>query len=141
MRRSSSSIRAGWLILVLAGLLGLAAQAAQAEAVDDGASLMSQDQRAQIAEHHGYLLQDYDIDYRVVTAEDVGDISHFAVLRFAELGVGEASATGRGLHRPGRQAGHAFTLPRQPPRDASRQRSKPAHAVLPAHRTRHRARS
>ncbi len=97
MRRSSSSIRAGWLILVLAGLLGLAAQAAQAEAVDDGASLMSQDQRAQIAEHHGYLLQDYDIDYRVVTAEDVGDISHFAVLRFAELGVGEASATGRGL--------------------------------------------
>ena len=97
MRRSSSSIRAGWLILVLVSLFGSAAQAAAGGSVSDGAALMSQDQRARIAEHHGYLLQDYDIDYRVVTAEDVGDISHFAVLRFAELGVGEASATGQGL--------------------------------------------
>lgn len=100
MRRSSRSIRTGVRIVVLAGLFGLAGQAALAafaEAVSDGAALMSRDQRARIAEHHGYLLQDYDIDYRVVTAEDVGDISHFAVLRFADLGVGEASSTGRGL--------------------------------------------
>jgi uncharacterized protein len=65
--------------------------------VDDGAALMSRDQRARVAEHHGYLLQDFDIDYRVVTARDVGDISRFAVVRFADLGVGEASASGRGL--------------------------------------------
>lgn len=97
MRRSSSSIRAGGLILVLVSLFGPAAQTLADESVSDGAALMSQDQRDRIAEHHGYLLQDYDIDYRIVTAEDVGDISHFAVLRFAELGVGEASATGRGL--------------------------------------------
>ncbi len=100
MRRSSSSIETGVLIAVLASLIGPAAQVVQSaadESVSDGAALMSHDQRARIAAHHGYLLQDYDIDYRVVTAKDVGDISHFAVVRFAELGVGEASSTGRGL--------------------------------------------
>jgi uncharacterized protein len=85
---------------VLAGLLGLAAQplAAAAEGtVDDRAALMTPDQRARVGEHHGYLLQDYDIDYRVVTAKDVGDINRFAVDRFAGLGVGTASAAARGL--------------------------------------------
>jgi uncharacterized protein len=82
------------VIVVLAGLCG---PAAAGSAVDDGAALMSRDQRARVAEHHGYLLQDFDIDYRVVTARDVGDISRFAVVRFADLGVGEASASGRGL--------------------------------------------
>ncbi|HEX9767804.1 MAG TPA: TPM domain-containing protein [Kiloniellales bacterium] len=87
-------------IIVLAGLFALFAPAgepAAAAAVDDGAALMSEDQRARVAEYHGYLFKDHDIDYRVVTAEDVGDISHFAVVRFADLGVGEASSAGRGL--------------------------------------------
>lgn len=100
MRRSSRSIRAGMLFAVLVAPIGpstAAAGALASESVRDGAALMSQDQSAEIAEHHGYLLQDYDIDYRVLTAADVGDISHFAVRQFADLGVGEASATGRGL--------------------------------------------
>jgi uncharacterized membrane protein YgcG len=100
MRRSSRSIRAGILFAVLVAPIGpstAAAGALASESVRDGAALMSQDQSAEIAEHHGYLLQDYDIDYRVLTAADVGDISHFAVRQFADLGVGEASATGRGL--------------------------------------------
>ncbi len=112
MRRSSGSNRTATqisrlilgatlgTILVLAALFALFAPAARpgaAEAMDDGAALMSEDQRVRVAEYHGYLLKDHDIDYRVVTAEDVGDIGHFAVRRFADLGVGEASATGRGL--------------------------------------------
>lgn len=100
MRRSLRSIRPGGLALLLASVLGLAAQVAHAAAdgaVDDGAALMTADQRARVGEQHGYLLQDYDIDYRVVTANDVGDINQFAVRRFAELAVGEASSTGRGL--------------------------------------------
>jgi len=102
VRRNWRSIRPGGLALVLAALFALVAGATATgtlagEAVSDGAALMSAEQRGRIAEHHGYLLQDYDIDYRLVTAEDVGDINHFAVVRFADMGVGEASATGRGL--------------------------------------------
>ena len=73
MRRSSHLSKPGRCAAVLAGLLGLAAQplAAAAEGtVDDRAALMTPDQRARVGEHHGYLLQDYDIDYRVVTAKD-----------------------------------------------------------------------
>ena len=104
MRRSSRSIRHAIAVVALAGLLRLALLAAYGtgdgaaeDIVDDRAELMSSDQRARVTEHHGYLLKDYDIDYRLVTAGDVGDINRFAVVRFADLGVGEASATGRGL--------------------------------------------
>ena len=107
MRRSSRSIRplaAGLVGLVALSVLGALAIwmgkdafAPKGESVSDGAALMSVDQRDEIAAHHGYLLLDYDIDYRVVTAEGVGDISRFAAARFADMGVGAASATGRGL--------------------------------------------
>jgi uncharacterized protein len=108
VRPTSSSIRTAHLIpglvlglalglmVALAGPGGLAAAAAVG-AVDDGAALMSEEQRARVAEHHGYLLQDHDIDYRVITARDIGDISQFAVVRFADLEVGQASSAGRGL--------------------------------------------
>ncbi len=100
MRRSSLSIRLGLAIAILTGLAVpamLVIRNAVIESVGDEAGLMSPEQRAEVAEHHGYLLQDYDIDYRVVTAEDVGDVSQFAADQFAGLGVGEASAAGRGL--------------------------------------------
>lgn len=99
MRQSLHSTRLRKCALIVAGLLSLAYQEASAVegAVDDSAALMSPSQRARIADHHGYLLQDYDIDYRVVTAREVGDINHFAVRRFADLAVGEGSETRRGL--------------------------------------------
>jgi len=96
--RTAGAVSAG--IAVLAGLavVWTAAGTVDAvDAVDDGAALMTGDQRDWVAEYHGYLLTDHDIDYRVVTTEDAGDVGRFAVKRFAALGVGEASATGRGL--------------------------------------------
>jgi uncharacterized protein len=77
--------------------LPLSGHKTDADLVDDDAGLMDEAQRARVAEYHGFLLEDHDIDYRVVTLEDSGDISLFAVERFEELGVGQASQTGRGL--------------------------------------------
>jgi uncharacterized protein len=105
-RRLAAALGLGLALAAAAGLAVWAAwplwaawadRAAGGAAVDDGAALMSREQRARIAEYHGYLLQDHDIDYRLATAEGVGDIARFAVTRFAAAGVGAASATGRGL--------------------------------------------
>ncbi|NIR31260.1 MAG: TPM domain-containing protein [Gammaproteobacteria bacterium] len=63
----------------------------------DRAQLIAPAQREQLARHHTYLRRDHDIDYRVQTAGDVGDINRFAVERFAALRVGSASGAGRGL--------------------------------------------
>ncbi|GAG07343.1 unnamed protein product, partial [marine sediment metagenome] len=108
MPRSSPSTEqvrrfvAGLVIVVALGIaaalaLPLPGQKTDAVLVDDAAGLMDEEQRARVAEYHGFLLEDHDIDYRVVTLEDSGDISLFAVERFEELGVGQFSQTGRGL--------------------------------------------
>ena len=65
--------------------------------VADDANLMDAYQQDRITTFHRLLLSDFDIDYRVVTASDVGDIDTFAVSQFAALGTGGASETGRGL--------------------------------------------
>ena len=108
MPRSSPSTEqarrfvAGLVIVVALGIaaalaLPLPGQKTDTVLVDDAAGLMDEEQRAHVAEYHGFLLEDHDIDYRVVTLEDSGDISLFAVERFEERGVGQASQTGRGL--------------------------------------------
>lgn len=65
--------------------------------VMDDAALLSGEQRERVALFHGFLLGDFDIDYRVVTTLDGGDIDRFAVARFAELEAGSASRGGHGL--------------------------------------------
>jgi hypothetical protein len=58
---------------------------------------MAPAEREALAEYHGYLIQDHDIDYRVVTASQVGDINLFALSRFEELAPETRSITGRML--------------------------------------------
>jgi uncharacterized protein len=65
--------------------------------VDDEAGLLSDDQRDEIALHHGFLLADFDIDYRLVTVRDAGDIVDYGAERFRSLEVGSLSSAGRGL--------------------------------------------
>jgi len=76
--------------------LGLAA-CGDAEFVDDGARLLSEEGRARIAEYHAYLLEDHDIDYRVITRKSSADIDVFAAEAFAERSVGSESRMGKGL--------------------------------------------
>ncbi len=65
--------------------------------VDDKARLLTIEQGERVSEFHRFLLNDHDIDYRVVSDSDVDDINRFAVDRFAELSAGMRSTTGRGL--------------------------------------------
>ncbi len=87
---------------VAAGLLGFALHA-WIEASDslplvmDDAALMSQAERARVAEYHAYLLDDYDIDYRVVSARNLEGIDHAALELFERMSDASRSRTGRGL--------------------------------------------
>jgi len=98
MRRISTSIS---LVAVL--LLGALAWAwpqfagADLQLVEDDAGLLSVEQRDTIALHHAYLLQDFDIDYRVITAANAGDLVGFGAQRYEALEVGSLSEASRGL--------------------------------------------
>lgn len=96
MRRSCAFSKAAGALLVGSVAL-LAVSAKTSPLVEDEAELMRPAERAYLAEYHDYLLADHDIDYRVVTAVDVGDINIHAVRRFEELAAGARSSTGRGL--------------------------------------------
>jgi uncharacterized protein len=65
--------------------------------LDDRAGLFSNEQADSITEYHRYLLQDHDIDYRVLTVHDRGDINRFSNEQYRALAVGSASTSGRGL--------------------------------------------
>ncbi|MDH3738308.1 MAG: TPM domain-containing protein, partial [Alphaproteobacteria bacterium] len=65
--------------------------------VVDDASLMTEDERAFLASFHSFLIQDHDIDYRVVTVDGAGDINRFTTESFAKLFADSRSASGRGL--------------------------------------------
>ncbi len=67
------------------------------ELVIDGAGLFEPEQRQRLDLFHSLLLTDHDIDYRVITDRDVGDINEFAARRYAELKVGVTSTKAYGL--------------------------------------------
>lgn len=85
------------LFLGLAVASGACTLSAERELVVDTAKLMSAEQRQRLADHHGFLLTDHGIDYRVVTARGIGDIVTFGVKQFKAMEVGVSSGTGRGL--------------------------------------------
>ncbi|NKB48704.1 MAG: hypothetical protein GKS02_04985 [Alphaproteobacteria bacterium] len=85
-------------IIVVGGLSVVRELNAPPELVEDDAALMSPEERAFLAEFHRFLTKDHDIDYRVITVKDSGDIDQFAVKRFEKLfAKSSRSATGRGL--------------------------------------------
>ena len=92
MRSSNPALL--WLLLVAACT---PASNDDARLVIDRAELLDAEQRMRIATFHGLLLQDYDIDYRLVTAADTGDIDRYAAAQFAALGAGTASDRSHGL--------------------------------------------
>lgn len=81
----------------LLAALACARAGAPVDVVTDAVGLLSAEQRKRIAEQHGVLLRDHDVDYRVDIAPEVGDLLVYGVRRFAERGVGSRSASGRGL--------------------------------------------
>jgi uncharacterized protein len=67
------------------------------EMVRDEAGLLSEAQNAFVARYHEVLLDDFDIDLRVLTESGERDIAQSAVKAFERSGVGDLSETGRGL--------------------------------------------
>jgi uncharacterized protein len=68
-----------------------------ADAVQDRASVLQPVERNRIAEYHAALRGAHDIDYRVLTTSDAGDLERTAHDYFGRAGVGTRSASGRGL--------------------------------------------
>ena len=101
MRPISNWIKSAFIALVivlaLSEFVPFAIPDRAAELVEDGAGLMVPAQHAAVTEYHGFLLKDHDIDYRVVTGTDLGDINSYAVSRFEDLAGDGRSRTGRGL--------------------------------------------
>ncbi|HSG95725.1 MAG TPA: TPM domain-containing protein, partial [Afifellaceae bacterium] len=88
------------LIVLLLGLTAASAACTFAEdnvLVADKAELMSDEQRQRMTAHHGFLLSDHGIDYRVITDRGTGDIVAYGVEQFKAMDVGALSETGRGL--------------------------------------------
>ncbi|MEE9255529.1 MAG: TPM domain-containing protein [Pseudomonadales bacterium] len=94
MYRNSAFSRA---LIVVVALALLGCQRTSTEHVQDNAALMSPEEQSRLGEHHALLLQDYDIDYRVVTATTQVDIGTYASESFELLGVGRESTSSRGL--------------------------------------------
>jgi uncharacterized protein len=92
-------LRSTSLLLLCLALAAACTRSApgEAELVIDKAGLLAADRRNRVAVFHGLLLADYDIDYRVVTAGDTGDVDNYSLAQFEALGAGTRSSTGRGL--------------------------------------------
>ena len=65
--------------------------------VDDRARLLSTAQIQRLEQYHKLLLADHDIDYRIITARNTGDINLYANNHYREMGVGSSSGSGKGL--------------------------------------------
>ncbi len=91
------------LFLVSVGALGALlltldrSDHAATSSVVDRAALLTAAERDFIAAYHARLLEDYDIDYRVLTAPAAGDLESLSHEQFGRLRVGGASRSGRGL--------------------------------------------
>ena len=99
MNRHPSRLAEALIGVALGGalLIGLAWSGGAAPAVIDRAGLLTGFERDRIAGYHGRLLDDHDIDYRVLTIRGASEIDRLGHEQFAELEVGGASRSGRGL--------------------------------------------
>jgi uncharacterized protein len=65
--------------------------------IRDDAHLLMPAEELRLTQYHGALLDDWDIDYRIVTVRDAADLAAFTAEAFASLDVGSRSRSGRGL--------------------------------------------
>ena len=81
----------------LAGTLLYRVVATSTETVIDEARLFDKQEIRALEDYHLYLLEQYGIDYRVLTTEDGEEINSLANRAFRERKIGSRSEQGRGL--------------------------------------------
>ena len=85
------------VLICLCLSVGCGSPAGRNALVQDQADLLDTGQRERIELFHTLLRADFDIDYRVVTADGEEDIDAFSARLFESLGAGELSSNGLGL--------------------------------------------
>lgn len=103
-RNSGSNKRVPILCAAVAALALVSAVVLRAEhtrthrsLVWDEAALLGSQEHERIAAYHRRLREGFDIDYRVLTHRNSGDVDGFSHVAFEERRVGSLSDTGRGL--------------------------------------------
>jgi uncharacterized protein len=84
------------ILLLGAAMVSTACQRSP-DLVIDAAQVFDPGQEQRLELFHGLLLQDHDIDYRVMTVAEAPDISALAITLYGEYAVGSASARAYGL--------------------------------------------
>lgn len=65
--------------------------------VCDNADVFTEEQMKGLETYHTALLKQYDIDYRIMVANNIGDLSTFAAKTFASAKVGQQSKSKKGM--------------------------------------------
>lgn len=87
--------RFAWPLLLL--LMMLAGCTGEPLWLEDPDRVLTPRQADYLKQHHRQLLEDHDIDYRVVISSVGGDMERRALTLFSEQGAGQLSGGGRGL--------------------------------------------
>ncbi len=77
--------------------IGIVEAAPQSLMILDKAKILDEAAKQQIHQYHKHLLKAHDIDYRVMTTPNAGDINILAAQMFKEMKVGSLSKTGKGF--------------------------------------------
>lgn len=67
------------------------------KSIEDKAALFDNDQKSGLEEYHNWVLENYDIDIRVITLREQVDIDLYAAKTFTSENVGSFSSTFKGL--------------------------------------------
>ena len=99
MKPWTSTDRTVWRTAAVLLWLSACAERAPVAAilVEDRAGLLSGAEETNVTRWHAALLDQYDIDYRVLTVDEAGDSNRLAHNHFEQARVGSLSGTGRGL--------------------------------------------
>ncbi|MCM2344323.1 MAG: TPM domain-containing protein [Alphaproteobacteria bacterium] len=105
MRSAHHRIKSPFLVLILLAFIfclmssgvGHAKSRCHKDLVCDNADIFTDQQMKDLEIYHTALRERYDIDYRIMVAANIGDISLFAAKTFNSAGIGAHSKTKKGM--------------------------------------------
>jgi len=86
-----------WMGYIAWDRFGIGESIIHAKLVSDNASILSDEEEANLAKYHAAILDSYDIDYRVVTDSEASNINKYSADNFAANEVGSLAKSGMGI--------------------------------------------